>query len=96
MAAQVTIVYDEPTAAGNDCDHLRIYACYGTACSANQEVARLPASDANCGQANRNLVFNMDIDQTFVPGPMCFRVSIYNTAGNGSPGVISCVTAQTP
>lgn len=92
MAAQVTITFDEPIAAGNDCDHLRIYFCFGTDCNPQAHLARVAASDANCGEADRSLgPFNLDVPENRVPGQVCFRVTVVNTAGNESAGVKSCV-----
>ena len=91
IAAQVTIQFDEPTAAGNDCNELRVYYCFGAECTPRTLATRFAASDANCGQLDRQLVFNLDIPQNRVPGQMCFKVTVVNNAGNENTGVVSCV-----
>lgn len=94
FAAQITITFDEPAAAGNDCNSIKVYYCYGVACSPNALAAEFPASDANCGEVARDLIFTIDIKEEFVPGTMCFRVTVINTARNENAGVISCVSVS--
>lgn len=97
MAAQITIVYDEPGAVDpfpviTGCKEFRVYFCYGTNCEPQSEVARFAASDADCDQADRSLVFPLDIQEERV-GDVCFRITAVTTNGDESVGDTFCETA---